>query len=127
MSAPPYHLGKLTPRLAPTEQATAHDFIWAAGFYEGEGSIGRQIRFNKGQTGQTETITLPQKDTWTLQRMRALFGGSVRCYDTKSGCSVWCVSGARARGFIQSIYGLLSPRRQEQARKALKVGEYASG
>ena len=112
----------LKARLAPSQEATAADFQWAAGFYEGEGYIRR--------AGRTETVTVPQKDRWSLERMRVLFGGSINTHEinTPAGAptdiSVWAVSGARARGFIQSIYGLLSPRRQEQAREALAVGEY---
>jgi hypothetical protein len=101
---PPSRYGRLMHRLAPTESATPHDFIWAAGFYEGEGCCNRS------------TACICQKDPWTLYRMRALFGGSV---GPKRNIFQWNVSGARGRGFLMSIYGLLSPRRQEQIRRGL--------
>lgn len=110
-------LGRLRRDLAPTERATTNDIRWAAGFYEGEGTAGRHA---------TEHVTISQKDPWTLERMRALFGGSIYKLDPKYCCAQWSVTGARARGFLMSIYGLLSPRRQEQARKTLAVGEFAA-
>ncbi len=112
----------LKAHLAPTQAAAPTDFQWAAGFYEGEGYIRR--------AGRTESVSIPQKDLWSLEHMKSLFGGSIspRKIHTPAGkpseINVWSVSGARARGFIQSIYGLLSPRRQEQAREALAVGEF---
>lgn len=102
--------GRLTPRLAPTEQATPHGIIWAAGIYEGEGYC---------QSTHTTTISIAQKDTWILYRLKALFGGSICKGPT--GCHHWTIYGARARGFSMSIYGLLSPWRQAQMRKARMV------
>jgi len=104
-----YTYGRLTTRLAPTEWPTILDIVWAAGLYEGEGTC-------KGHTG-TQTVSITQKNTWVLHHMRALFGGSVG--KQSEWCSYWQISGARARGFLMSIYGLLSPRRQEQVRKVL--------
>ena len=100
--------GHLSAHLAPTEQATPNDFRWAAGFYEGEGNC------NPGGT-----VAVSQKDIWTLNRMRALFGGSIG--GRKGRIFQWQLCGARGRGFLMSIYGLLSPRRQLQVRKALGV------
>jgi len=119
-SLKPY--GQLASRLAPTEQALSADFQWAAGFYEGEGYARRMTR--------GEQVIVAQKDPWSLERLRALFGGSIthRDISTPAGNPTeiynWSLTGARARGFLMSIYGLLSPRRQEQARKALAVGEF---
>ena len=101
----------LTPRLAPTECPTIRDIIWAAGFYEGEGTCGH----NGGHSCQ---VGITQKDAWTLRRMQALFGGGVG-EQGRRGCFQWHISGARARGFLMTIYGLLSPRRQAQIRAAL--------
>jgi len=115
-------LRHLTPRLAPTERAAPSDFIWAAGFFEGEGTAG-----HAGGKGLTENVSIVQVNLWPLERMKALFGGSISTRPPKGRNAKsfsWQVSGARARGFIQSIYGLLSPRRQEQIRKALAVGEF---
>lgn len=105
-------LGHMTPALAPIEKATSNDFRWAAGFYEGEGSC-------HGAYG-TMQVSISQKDVWTMGRMKALFGGSI--YTRANGIHIWHISGARARGFIQSIFGLLSPRRQGQVLNAMMDG-----
>ena len=105
------YLRRLRPRLAATEKATSNDFRWAAGFYEGEGCA-RQVR------GCTVT-QITQKDPWVLERMKALFGGSIGPTGASRTAWQWHISGARARGFLMSIYGLLSPRRQQQIRNAL--------
>jgi len=106
-------LGRMKPENAPTEQAQAHDIVWAAGIFEGEGSCQRSGR-GKG----TQTLYVPQKDAWVVERLRALFGGRLT-QPPSVGVYRWTLTGARARGFLLSIYGLLSPRRQIQVRKAL--------
>ena len=107
-------MGCMVSRLAATRTPTTADWHWAAGFYEGEGNAHRSLK--------TEHVAAGQKDPETLYRMQSLFGGSVG----RHACGYqWRVTGARARGFLQSIYGLLSIRRQGQARKCLRVGEFA--
>lgn len=112
-------LGLLNPRLAPTEKAMRDDIIWAAGIYEGEGHAAALGRY------PCAVVTIPQKGRWLPARLRSLFGGSVSP-EQKSGIFIWTICGARARGFLMSVYGLLSPRRQEQARKVLRSG-YRAG
>lgn len=99
------------PKTRPTLAVTHDDFVWAAGFYEGEGSASNGY------------VNITQKDTWSLTRLRSLFGGNISIQGA-DGMNQWSVSGARGRGFIQSIYGLLSPRRQEQIRKSFQLGEF---
>lgn len=108
---PKYRLGYLKPALARTGQPTTSDFHWAAGIYEGEG----YSAYSQG----TEHVEIPQKDPWILERLQYFFGGSVT-YKPSGGIHKWVLLGARARGFLQSIYGLLSPWRQKQAREALR-------
>jgi hypothetical protein len=97
------------PAVQRTVKPTSLDLAWAAGIYEGEGSC---------YYGHTEQASVAQKGLWLTSKLQALFGGSVCvCADD---LHVWQVYGARARGFLMSIYGLLSPRRQEQIRKALR-------
>ena len=108
--------------MAPTERATPSDFRWAAGFYEGEGCVVRAGL--RGTEYRAESINIDQKNPWPLERLRALFGGSVHPDRTYFR---WYLSGARARGFLMSIYGLLSPQRQGQVRKAMQVGEFSVG
>lgn len=84
------------------------DIAWAAGIYEGEGSISRPY--------QTQRVCVAQKDLWLLKRLKEFFGGSM--YRSKSSrCSYWYLSGPRARGFIFLIFPFLSPRRKLQIRK----------
>lgn len=93
------------------ERPARNDVILAAGWYEGEGS-----------TNGTQ-VSITQKDPWMLARLLALFGGAVypKCGSyTRSRCKVWTVGGSRARGFAMTIYGFLSPRRQEQLRRVLQ-------
>jgi len=106
----------MTPRLAPSQKPTVQDIYWAAGIYEGEGTC--------NNPKNSEKVAVSQKDTWLLYRLQELFGGAI--YPDHKPCSVWNLSGARARGFLQTIYMLLSPRRQEQIRKCLRVGEYGT-
>ena len=86
---------------------------WAAGLYEGEGSV-------HGANGHQ--VSLMQKDTWILRRLQEFFGGTLRLKLNGPGKSIsaWTLSGARARGFLMTIYKFLSPRRQEQAMRALR-------
>ncbi len=89
-----------------TIHAKPNDFRWAAGFWEGDGSC----------RGKIVQVNIPQKQRWPLERMCELFGGSVSTNRNSNGVFYWSISGARARGFIQSIYGELSTRRQKQVR-----------
>ncbi|KKM26830.1 hypothetical protein LCGC14_1580800 [marine sediment metagenome] len=100
------------PGHAPAVRAARDDILWAAGVYEGDGSCCR----NNG----TEQVSVSQKDDWLLGRLRSLFGGTVRG-PYSNHVSSWVITGARARGFLQSIYGLLSPRRQKQVIKAMRL------
>jgi len=99
---------KTAPRLHPT----IRDIAWAAGIWEGEGSIeGRRVR------SASLTISATQKDPWLLFRLRDLFGGGV--WSSLPGrpiLSRWQLSGPRAYGFILTIFSFLSPRRRLQAR-----------
>ena len=97
-------------RVSPSTQ----DIAWAAGLYEGEGSV-------HGASGYQ--VSLTQKDPWILYKLQLLFGGSLRLKlngDISKSISAWTLSGARARGFLLTMYKFLSPRRQEQAMRALR-------
>jgi hypothetical protein len=101
----------MKPGLEATEHPGSLDIAWAAGIYEGEGWV---------QLNNTTRAAVGQKDVWLLERLKALFGGSI--YSAGNGREhVWAISGSRARGFLFTIYCFLSPRRREQVRKALRV------
>ena len=107
--------------LKSTLSPTNLDIAWAAGIYEGEGSISG-IR-------KSETINIGQKDPWILYKLRNFFGGRVgmkkggmlngKFYN---GLYNWNVNGARARGFSMTIFSFLSPRRKEKIQQILKEG-----
>lgn len=113
-------LGYLNPTKAPSSVPTIKDIAWAAGIYEGEGTC----KATHGSFG----ISVAQKDVWLVPRLRDLFGGAVAKHNF-GGVNPdlelyqWTLYGARARGFAQTIYSFLSPRRRAQIRKALGVVE----
>ncbi len=100
---------------APTKSPTMIDIAWAAGLYEGEGHCGFT---SKGTKGSAKAV-ISQKDPWVLEKMRPMFGGSVGKPTKHQACGHWVVFGARARGFLMTIYPYLSPRRKEQVKKVL--------
>ena len=99
------------PRLRPKIRPTIRDIVWAAGVYEGEGSV-------QEQRGGAQ-IHLGQKDQWVAYRLRDLFGGSV-CERKMNNQPFydWHVSGVRARGALLTMLCFLSPRRQGQILEA---------
>jgi len=104
------HYGYRKPSCAPTQWATPRDIIWVAGIFEGEGTTRYQ---------NTEGVNVPQKGRWLPERLQALFGGGIS--QQREGIWAWHVTGARAWGFLQSIYasGLLSPRRMLQIERGM--------
>lgn len=86
---------------------TPLDLAWASGIFEGEGSA---------VADKTQRVTVPQKDRWLCDRFKRFFGGSVVA---RRNLHEWRAYGARARGFLMTIYKFLSPRRKAQVRRAL--------
>lgn len=107
--------------LVPTAHPTSLDIAWAAGIFEGEGSCYPDKR------SDTARCQVAQNDVWLLNRLKALFGGSVQTRRGRSGFNraahtfAWYASGPRARGFLMTIYAFLSPRRQAQVRRTLRI------
>jgi hypothetical protein len=98
------------------------DIAWAAGFYEGEGSVSAPTAKDR-----TQRVQITQKTRWSLDKMVQLFGGKVYFYsypatNTRPGREYFHYSlhGPAARGFLMTIFSFLSPRRREQITKALK-------
>jgi len=94
------------------------DIAWAAGIYEGEGSL----------TFPWQTV-VGQKDSWLTDRLLHLFGGQVgKQREESNGNWYWHVSGERARGFLMTIYRFLSPRRKAVVKAHLVMeGEWRRG
>ena len=93
------------------------ELAWAAGIYEGEGSVSRL-------SSGSPIMRVYQKDEWLPRRLLALFGG--HCTSRKGNVLapdslhwIWALYGERARMFLMQIFGFLSPRRQAQIRLAL--------
>src|SRR5438132_1687310 len=121
------NVGHMLPRLAPTEHPTTLDIAWAAGIIEGEGHI------------NSSRVVVRQCDRWILDRLRALFGGVVRCVKQSEVRSLqnpktgkiyhanqqheWAVSGARARGLMMTCYRFFSPHRKAQVESGLDLAE----
>lgn len=114
----------MKPGVEAREHPTVRLIAWAAGIYEGEGTC-------YGDAHGTIHAQVVQKDPWLIERFRDLFGGAVypkatpaeimgRPSPTRS-IWAWRASGARARGFLMTIYIFMSPRRKAQIRKALGI------
>jgi len=88
---------------------------WIAGFFDGEGTIGA---YGKGLT-----ISISQKDRELLDRLQALFGGSIYLRKHKRfPIWVWQIHQARnVAGLAMTLYPLLSQKRQSEIHKALMI------
>lgn len=93
--------------MAATKHPTLYEICWAAGIYEGEGSTRRQ--------GE---VSVPQKDPELLFKLRDLFGGRVKKGNTENIWR-WEANGKHGRGFLMTIYSMLTQRRKAQVRAAL--------
>jgi hypothetical protein len=119
--------GQIKAGLEAIERPSILDIAWAAGIWEGEGSVtGPWATRKDGYRYRQIQATVCQADPWLIERFRALFGGTIRIakagnYQSNqvSRCdiSVWTVTGARARGFLMTIWKFLSPRRHAQILK----------
>lgn len=99
--------------LPSTLSPTNLDLAWAAGLYEGEGNVQR----NKNSV----SVRISQNDCWVTHRLLVLFGGTLGTQYGWKGRAMcrWMLNGARARGFLLTIYPWLSLRRQEAVRAAV--------
>jgi len=99
----------------PAAKATVHpstiDVAWAAGIYEGEG----HVDYSKNNLRACVT----QKEEWLLEKLLLLFGGAIYNRNSRS-TSAWYLNGARAWGFLTTIYAFLGPRRKKQIDFALR-------
>lgn len=95
---------------AATEHPTVMDIHHAAVWFDAEGSCGYYDK------NQTTVASVAQKDPEILWWFKRKFGGTV---SEKAGS--WVTYGARARGFLMTIYSLLTTRRKEQVKRALHL------
>jgi hypothetical protein len=99
-------------RLNPRVKLT--DLYWTAGFIEGEGTFTRcQPQITAGQV---------QKEP--LERLRALFGGSIN-YHNREGKGqpywTWVLGAEVAPGLAMTLYAIMSPRRKLQIQDMLQT------
>jgi hypothetical protein len=102
------------------EHPTIFDIAWAAGIYEGEGCV--ILRRDKGWI----SIHVNQNDPWLVEKLIRLFGGSKFTGKTPKGKPHfrWDLHGARACGFLLTVYKFLSPRKQQKIKEAIKHEAY---
>ena len=105
-------LGSVRTRAA-IRSPSIKDLHWAAGVFEGEG--------NSIYAASSERACVSQKDPELLYRFQKLFGGTVQAVK-KGAMHCWVASGSRARGFLMTMYPLLTKRRQQQVRNTLTSG-----
>ena len=103
-----------------TKQATSRpsvkDLCWAAGFVEGEGS------FHRTPNGSND-ICVTQVNYEPIGKLLSLFGGNVKLRHRPTPQQpiwIWRANGARGRGIMMTLYTLMSTKRQEQIRVALR-------
>ena len=98
------------------------DIAWAAGLFEGEGTCA----FPK----TSQLVCISQKEVDILLQLQRLFGGQLSHSDGSLNAldgSIfhWKLYGARARGFLMTIYKFMSPKRKLQIQKVLKKGIFS--
>ena len=98
-----------------------NEIYWAAGFVEGEGSFSSAA---PGKQGNSASVRVGQTQLQPLERLRALWGGSI--YRMKPNIGLrrrplwqWAISGRTAAGVAMLLYVLMSPARQVQIRVML--------
>jgi hypothetical protein len=84
------------------------DIGYAAGLYEGEGSI--QSTSNRLKKIYCY-VSMTQKDPEPLVKMQKLFGDEIKVY---GGYNYWRLYGIEMREFVLTIFSLLSSRRRNQ-------------
>lgn len=98
---------------------TIREIAWAAGFIEGEGG------FKALGSAHSTVVNADQVQREPLERLQHYFGGTI--YEKKwasmgharSPAFRWQICGARARGFMLTIYPFMSPKRKTQLVRSL--------
>lgn len=98
----------------PTKTPTPVDIAWAAGFLEGEGSFSAKRR----ATGVYGSVTAPQVNREPLERLLAMFGGSIH-QRSDGSISTWFAGGEIGRHVARAVYPLMSERRKRQIERSL--------
>ena len=101
---------------------------WAAGFFDGEGSIGIYER-NQGRYSRL-TSDISQRDPRPLLIFKEMFGGNIRKWDDRRGDNAviwhWTISSRRAAIALETMlpYLILKRERAELALAYQKLMKY---
>jgi len=103
------------------------DIAWAAGFFDGEGSIA--IQRPTARFARSYHLSIEQKDWEPIERFLHIFGGSPGRRDSsytnvgvRRNCFVWRSSDmAHSRWVMAQIYPYLTERRQKKWADALEI------
>ena len=91
------------------------DLAYAAGFFDGEGSVG--IKMHKGKRGlfHTPYATVSQVRPEVLIWMRELFGGSIRFNEQGGKNGIWALqlSARKALNMLRALLPFLKVKKQE--------------
>lgn len=97
------------------------EIYWAAGFIEGEGCFGCFKRPSDKYVNVS--VVAANCDLEPLRKLQSLFGGNIHKKSmgprNRRQPYAWGVYGARALGVMQTLYALMSPRRQEKIESIL--------
>ena len=114
--------------------ATTKDICWLAGILEGEGSFTLGVVGKTLPKKRTPKITIGMSDEDVVRRVASILG-SKSCYTrpqstgvitgTKPMYRTEC-QGARAAGWMMTLYPLLGLRRQAKVQQVLKYWRDAS-
>lgn len=96
------------------------DLEWATGFLEGEGSF----QHNHVPKNSSQSVKAVQKIREPLEKLKDMFGGRILPSQGVKAKDLlyWATYGSRARGIMMTLYPLMSKKRQQQIRVALKGG-----
>lgn len=76
---------------------------WAAGFFDGEGSVSVLRRVRGGFIEHMLAVAVGQNDQRPLLALRDEYGGSQCNSKTPSGCWRWRIHGGQAEAFLRRI------------------------
>ena len=104
-----------TAQMKPDSSPELKDIYYLAGFIEGEGSM----RSRPGSPVPSIIVNASQVHRCPLDKIRSTFGGKVYGpykgrKKTENDYYLWSAHGPRAVGILQTLYPLLSQRRQTQ-------------
>jgi hypothetical protein len=95
------------------------DIHWAAGLLEGEGCFYMNTKRKRFE------VLCNMTDKEPLDKLASLFGGTIHSRPPANEKAKpyfrWEVYSSRAIGLMQTLHGLLSPRRQAKIREILEV------